>query len=162
MLLPPDAVAENRLDAASVRSGGCSSLAAVTTGGADASWGAAVTVKVVNAPKPAALAAATSSVSATGALSDPATKISSASCAADSVVIWPLGSTTPLSTQKPLFGPLVSSCTSYETIGSPTDVLALNSWDGVKFSLAVALTLDAVTTGDSSTWSSRAPRSTVP
>src|SRR5690349_19178251 len=102
MLLPPDAVAENRLDAASVCKGACSSLAAVTTGGACAPCGAAVTVKVANAPRPPAFEAATSSVSATGGLSDPATKLSSESCAAESVAIWPLGSTAPSSTQKPL------------------------------------------------------------
>src|SRR5215472_2837915 len=112
MLLPEGAVAENMLDAASVSSGACSSLAAVTTGGADVPWASAVTVKVANAPRPPAFAAATSSVSDIGVLSDPATKLNSESCPADSVVIWPLGSTAPLSTQKPLFDPVLSSSTS--------------------------------------------------
>ena len=102
IVLLPNAVPENRLDAASARSGAFCSLAAVTVGAVVDAWAAAVTVKVVKAPKPAASEAATSSVSVTGVLADPATKLSCDNCAAVSVVICPLGSTAPLSTQKPL------------------------------------------------------------
>ena len=56
-------------------------------------------MKVVNRPRLAASEAATSSVSDTGVLADPATKLSSDSCAGERVVIWPFGSTAPLSTR---------------------------------------------------------------
>ena len=112
IVLPPNAVPENRLDPASARLGACNSFAAVTVGADVDAWAAAVTVKVVKGPKPAASEAATSSVSDTGVLAEPATKLSAESCAAVSVVIWPLGSTAPLSTQKPCEGPVFSSSTS--------------------------------------------------
>ncbi len=49
-------------------------------------------------------------MSVTGAAEfSPATKLNCDSCAAEIVVIWPLGSAVPLSTQKPCDGPVLMS-----------------------------------------------------
>ena len=53
---------------------------------------------------------------------DPATKLSCDNCAVESVVIWPVASTAPLSTQKPCDGPGLSSSTS---IGKDREALGL-------------------------------------
>ena len=65
------------------------------------------------------------------------------------MVIWPFGSTAPLSTQKPCEG---AAALVFHLIGQDRAGLALdtgNSCDGVKLSLALALMFDdtAVTTG---------------